>query len=149
METTRFFSESQIVLKQQEELVGNVEKITAKFSESIAKYKLETADELLCALESRMEKLNMHLAEYKRIISMIDPIFMESVQNMFSNIENYIGQIEKDEDGFLHCGKCMVPYTYCQNMIGKKVRISLITFNTNKSSKNKYPTFAKHIDVVE
>lgn len=149
METNYNFSEHQIVLRQQEELVSDVEKITGKFSGMAKQYLLETGDEVLCALISRMEKLNLHLAEYKRICSLMNPEYMEEIHNMFSNLENYVGLIEMDENNLIHCGKTLVPYTYCKDFIGKMARLSLITLNSRKDSKNKYPTFAKHIDIID
>ena len=149
METTRPFSEHQLVLQQQEDLVNDVEKVTDMFSETEVLYSLQTADELLYAWSRRMEKLNMHLMEYKRISSLMKPECAEEIHSLFSNHENHVGQIEKDANGNLHCGDCLVPYNYCKDLVGKKVRLSLITLNSNPYSKNFYPTFAKHIYVVE
>ena len=149
METNYSFSEHQMVLKQQEELVNEIETVTGKFCAMDILYSLQTADELCCALASRMEKLNVHIEEYRRIIAMMDPDYMDNIQKVFSSQENYVGLIEKDENDFLHCGNSLVPYTYCKDLIGKKVRISQITLNSIKESKLTYPTFAKHIDIIE
>lgn len=149
METCYSFSEHQVLLKQQEELVNNIEKVASKFCGMDILYSLQTADELFCALTSRLEKLNAHIAEYRRIIAMMDPSYMDNIQKVFSSQENYVGLIEKDENDYLHCGKSLVPYTYCKDLIGKKVKISHITLNSIKDSNLAYPTFAKHIDVIE
>lgn len=149
METNYCFSEHQLVLRQQEELVSNLEKVTCKFGKMKILYSLQTTDEVLCALNSRMKELNVHFAEYKRISSLMTSVYMDQIHSMFTNLENYVGIIEQDDQGDLHCGECLVPYTFCKDLIGKKVRLSLITLNSKKDSKKKYQTFAKHIEIVE
>lgn len=149
METNIYFSEHLLVLKYQEEVVKEVEKITDKFGEMEVLSSLQSADKILCALASRMEKINVHIAEYKRICSQISPGYMEEIQRLFSDQENYVGMIERDGNGNIHCGNSLVPYKYCQDLVGKKVRLSFITLNVNNNTRKLYPTFAKHIDVVE
>ena len=145
METNYAFSEHQVVLQQQEELVNEVE----KFSEMEVLYSLQTVEEIMCALSSRMEKLNTHVAEYRRICSLMEPGYVEEMQSLFSSIENHVGVLERDKFGNLHCDNCLVAYKFGQSLVGKKVRISIVTLNANKMTRNIYPAFAKRIDVVE
>ena len=149
MITTDYLTEHQVMLMNQEELVNEVEEVTGKFCEMELVYSLQTTEEILCSLAKRMETLNKHLAEYKLISSQIDSAQMEEIRRMTASLENYVGIVERDKYGNLHCGNCLVSYRFCRNMVGKKVRISLISLNTNNITRNLYPTFAKHIDEVE
>lgn len=63
--------------------------------------------------------------------------------------EGLVGVVECDEYGNLHVEDCQVGYKYCQDMIGKTVRLSLVTGNINKLSSARYPMFAKRVAVVE
>ena len=58
METANFLTEHQFVLKKQQELVNEISKVDDKFANIDVIYNLETADEVLCALASKFEKLN-------------------------------------------------------------------------------------------
>ena len=149
MKTTNTYSEHQIVFQQQEELVNDIEKVARKFGEMKIIYSLETADELVSALVSRMNTLNSHIEEYKRISSQISSVHKEEIHQLLSEFENQVGVIESDENGTLHCGSCVVPYNYCHDKVGKKVQLSLITLNKYNQTRNLYPVFAKHIEVVE
>ena len=148
METNIYFSEHQQVLQQQEELVRDVERVTGKFSEADVLYSLQTADEILSALASRMEKINLHIAEYRRLSSQISPGYMEEIHRLFTSLEDYEGVVERDAHGNIHCGPCLVPYKHCQDLVGKRARLSLITLNLNNATRKAYPTFARHIDVI-
>lgn len=149
METINGYSEHQIVLQQLEEHVQDIEKVTRKFGEMEIIYSLETADELISALVSRMKTLISHTEEYKRICSQISTVHKEEIHQLLSEFENQVGVIESDEKGTLHCGNCVVPYNYCHDKVGKKVLLSHITLNKFKQTRKIYPAFAKHIEVVE
>lgn len=64
--------------------------------------------------------------------------------------EDYEGEVEEDEFGNFHCGKCLMPYNYStrNNLKGKKVRISIVAPN-RKNSHDTYHAFAKHVDIIE
>ena len=147
METINYLSEHQVVLTQQRETVYEIEHIVGKFNKMI--YTLETTDELLGALLIKLEKINACLAEFHRIDSQIDSDYQDAIQKMNLSLENNVGIVERDEGGNLHCGKCLLPYKYCQEMVGKKVKLSLITLNVHVGTRNMYPIFAKHVDVVD
>lgn len=149
METNYSFSEHQVVLQQQKEMVKEVEKVADKFSEMDIIYSLQTADELWGALTSRFEKLKKHIEEYNQILSQMNLDFIANIQNLCSNFENSVAIIERDKDDNLHCGDCLVSYNYCQDKVGKKVKLSLVSINTNNISRGQYPVFAKHIEVIE
>ncbi len=148
METTHFLSEHQYVLKQTDDMVDEIETLDDKFANIDVIYNLETADELLCALGNGFEKLNKLYLDYIEISSLINPVYLENTQKLLSSHEGNIGIIEKDERDILHCGDCLVPQNYCQDLVGKMVRISHITLNKNRHSRNKYQTYAYTIDLV-
>ena len=148
METTNFLSEHLYVLKQIDDTVNDIEAVDGKFAKIDVIYNLETADEIVTALASGFEKLNKLVLEYMQITSQIDPEYWEQLQRMLSKYEGETGLIERDENGDLHCGDCLVSYNYCRNIVGETVRISHITLNTNHRTRNRYKTFANQIDLV-
>lgn len=148
METANFLTEHQFVLKEQQELVNEISKVDDKFANIDVIYNLETADEVLCAMASKFEKLNKLAMEYIDITSRLDPAYLKQIQQTLSNYEGNIGVIERDEKGNLHCGDCLVSYNHCQDLVGELVIISHITLNTNHHTRNKYKAFANQIDLV-
>ena len=63
--------------------------------------------------------------------------------------ENYVGVIHRDKKGNLHVGKCLVGYKYCQNLVGKTVKLFLVTQNDNKLCNKRYPLYAHRVAVVK
>ena len=63
--------------------------------------------------------------------------------------ENYVGVIHRDKKGNLHVDKCLVGYKYCQNLVGKTVRLFLVTQNDNKLCNKRYPLYAHRVAVVK
>ena len=169
METKNYMSEHHVVLTQQRDAVYETEKVVGKIGNIVSllkeqleansdinletleqtQYTLESIVELLDAVLIRSEKIKANISEFHRIDEQIDSDYKDELQKMKFDLENHVGIVERDEHKNLHCGTCMVPYKYCQDMVGKKVRLSLITLNVCDSTRNTYPIFAKHVDVIE
>ena len=145
--TNNYVSEHMVVLEQQREVVSEIEYVVDKLSKIL--YTLETTDELVDAMILKLEKINACLSEFHRLDSLIESVYQEEIQKMKRNFESHVGIVERDEGHNLHCGKCMIPYKYCQDMEGKKVRLSLITLNCRAGTRKDYPFFANHVEVIE
>ena len=63
--------------------------------------------------------------------------------------ENHVGVILRDKKGNLHDDKCLVGYKYCHNLVGKTVRLLLVTPNDNKYCNKRYPMYARRVAVVK
>lgn len=111
---------------------------------------LETIIEVIGSLALRLEKLASHTEQYNQISKDIDESPDKEVLHCIDEYEDYEGEVEEDEFGNFHCGKCLMPYNYStkNNLKGKKVRISIVAPN-RKNSHDTYHAFAKHVDIIE
>jgi len=64
--------------------------------------------------------------------------------------EGKIFLLEQDEEGNLHCDKCLVSHKQNQDKIGKKVKLKNVGENKKDGKlKRKYPLFASGVEAVE
>lgn len=56
--------------------------------------------------------------------------------------------LEKDEMGFIHCGKCLVN-NHFDTSIGKSAILEKVVENTDKKTNKEYPLYASYIVIVE
>lgn len=150
METNYAYSEQQAVLHRVNELVNKVEREAYKFSalDPDTNYILQTYEECTSALSSRMDKLKKDVEELRQINLQIDSAYEAKIQEYLSSFEKTTGWVERDEDHNLHCGDCLISYNFGQNLVGKKVKLSGITLNTNGRAAG-YPVYANHVEVVK
>lgn len=162
METNNYYvSEQQVVLAQQRDAIKQIHHVLGKIFKMInpfknqpemtdkTKYQLESIDEVLAAVLIKMDKTVETIKEFERVDALIEPDYKEEIQKKNLNLEDHVGVVERDEDRNLHCESCLVPYNYCQDMVGKKVRLSLITLNCRAGTRKDYPFFANHVEVIE
>ena len=65
--------------------------------------------------------------------------------------ENYEGktfEIEKDDNGILHCGKCLVHNRF-NSSVGKTATLEKVVENTDKKTNKDYPLYASYIVIAE
>ena len=112
-------------------------------------YGLESTFEVFEALYKRMNTLREHTKEHKQICQKMDLENIEIQESLpdLAFYEGLEGVLKRDESENIHLGDCLVSYNYANNLVGKKVRISLVTVNAN--GKARYPYFAKHIEVID
>ena len=72
----------------------------------------------------------------------------DEVETRFPEYEGKSFLLEKDEEGNLHCDRCLVSYNQHQDKIEKKVRLHKIVEN-DKDTREVYPYFAKKVELVE
>ncbi len=72
----------------------------------------------------------------------------DEVETQFPEYEGKSFLLEKDEEGNLHCDRCLVSYNQHQDKIEKKVRLHKIVEN-DKDTREVYPYFAKKVELVE
>ena len=162
METNNYYvSEQQVVLAQQRDAIKQIHHVLGKIFKMInpinnqpemtdeTKYQLESIDEVLAAVLIKMDKTVETIKEFERVDALIEPNYKEEIQKKNLNLEDHVGVVERDEYGNLHCESCLVPYNYCQDMVGKRVKLSLITLNCRSITRHRYPTFANHVEVIE
>ena len=149
MKTNSIITEQQAVLQKVDDVMTSAVRESSKFTALDAKHNLQKYFEGSVALNSSIEQLNAHLEEYRSISSQIRPDYSDKLLNTLSNLENTVGVVERDSDGNLHCGNCVVAYKHGEEIVGKQVKLSYITLNINKMSRHKYLAFARHVDILK
>ena len=80
---------------------------------------------------------------------LVKPLLKLTVKRQQEEYENYVGVIQRDKRGNLHVDNCLVGYKYCQNLVGKTVRLFLVTGNDNKLCNKRYPIYAQRVAVIK
>lgn len=83
-------------------------------------------------------------------LSFCVPILKSKNNTQDDKFLQYEGQIfipEKDEDGFWHCGECILSIKFWN--AGDKMKLRQVTTNTKEKTKTKYPFFAYYDKVEE
>lgn len=65
--------------------------------------------------------------------------------------ESYEGKtiiLEKDDNGILHCGKCLVNKRFA-SFVGTRIKLEKVIVNTDKKTYGNYPIYASYMIVVE
>ena len=96
--------------------------------------------DIIVYLKHRMQGSN-------REVNLQDCEYLE-VQTPIEDYEGQVFVLEKDEAGNLFCGECGVSYKH-DNKLGQKVRLRFVEPNSNEEFKEKYPYFAKKVELTK
>lgn len=142
---TRRISEHELALVQEEELLDNVASLISHFK---IKYLFapETSVDLSEEVISKKKMLELVISECKQ--NCTEMTVQTDTQEWLSQFEDTVGVLERDEAGNIHCGKIMVSWRFCQDLIGCTVRVSNISLNTRNTSRTSYSVFANHVEVI-